>query len=789
MSNVKGPTREEAAMLEMITAAESSGKYNVINGGESFDDYSKHPVKGNDITGNKKGAGRYQFMPGTWEDVSRKYELEDFSPANQDAGALGYARDMWELTRGSDTRSMSQALKEDPNLVFRKLNKTWTSLPGGREENKETKSAMKNYNAFLTGEKAMKSYSVTESKWNFGYDTLPKEQKAKVEKQAIAYSKEAKAILQKANNGKIELDEYQDEMAKVIRKYPLVADYPDEANRIYQESTPEYAIQEKYNTSKNNYEDLLKKDQNHKKKLKEVNALENSPEKRKKLAELKKEGNEQSTKHAFYRFQDAIKNRHEYAALNGEEFSDEQKDAYKKEYELYSQYSNLDVTEAFNSPDKELIKSDISAKILDDVGFDERSKAILERKNPGVLKRNALRDLIYENKTVNGENVTSIVEPEKIKVKNIPANDLIKNLPDHLVQDLDTDKAKRNASNSISKSGAVYSDTPVDEKDNTKNADNATEEKGTDNSETLNTELDQPIVYKMKKQNFFEKAGGPAAAAGFAMTLAAIGEGDQDPGDIELPRVSEMVMNHANTLREISQRGLNPVEEAKILNDINRSFQSAVKVVKEISGGQRGAALAGISSANVARNEGEKNKALLDIQVKRQALVDYSTVLRDIDSRNQNAGAQEAQINFQMQKDRALMQGSAIANGVQTMINAQQLAEETGPGSLYDIQKQYQLSKFDQVITGFDEAEKETKNYFDFSEEPNKPVNPFEPITNKQVNNFKAEPLSPVNNSTQKLRNASDFKLPNVKPLPNRNWQTDLDEFDKIEMENNQFGL
>lgn len=76
-----------SAFLAVIREGESSGNYGALVGGGSFSDFSHHPATP-PITfqgvGNSHAAGAYQFQPGTWASLG----LPDFSPANQDKGAI-----------------------------------------------------------------------------------------------------------------------------------------------------------------------------------------------------------------------------------------------------------------------------------------------------------------------------------------------------------------------------------------------------------------------------------------------------------------------------------------------------------------------------------------------------------------------------------------------------------------------------------------------------------------------------------------------------------------------------
>jgi len=118
-------TPERRAFLDALAEKESNGQYNIINGGATFSDYSRHPFEGsNQILGTGVAAGRYQFMPGTWGDLRRKHNYPDFSQANQDQAAIDYIRDLGCLGL-IDSGDIAGAA--------RRLQPIWTSLPGAAE--------------------------------------------------------------------------------------------------------------------------------------------------------------------------------------------------------------------------------------------------------------------------------------------------------------------------------------------------------------------------------------------------------------------------------------------------------------------------------------------------------------------------------------------------------------------------------------------------------------------------------------------------------------------------------
>ena len=84
--------------LNAISASEGTmrdGKrgYNIMFGGGTFDDYTRHPdtvIDGGRL--KSAAAGAYQFMPGTYGTVKRDLKLPDFSPSSQDQAALELMR-------------------------------------------------------------------------------------------------------------------------------------------------------------------------------------------------------------------------------------------------------------------------------------------------------------------------------------------------------------------------------------------------------------------------------------------------------------------------------------------------------------------------------------------------------------------------------------------------------------------------------------------------------------------------------------------------------------------------
>lgn len=70
-----------------------------------FDDYSKHPavIGYRGPKGPSTAAGRYQITKQTWDEISKRYNLKDFSPANQDKAAWYLAKERYSAnTSGRD---------------------------------------------------------------------------------------------------------------------------------------------------------------------------------------------------------------------------------------------------------------------------------------------------------------------------------------------------------------------------------------------------------------------------------------------------------------------------------------------------------------------------------------------------------------------------------------------------------------------------------------------------------------------------------------------------------------
>lgn len=114
-------------MLDLIATTEDvKHGYNTLFGNERINNLSQHPNikkqfrQADGKTNVTTAAGRYQFLNGTWNSLAKRYKLNDFSPRNQDLGAVALIAE-----RGA----LNDVLNGNYQAAIQKLGKEWASLP------------------------------------------------------------------------------------------------------------------------------------------------------------------------------------------------------------------------------------------------------------------------------------------------------------------------------------------------------------------------------------------------------------------------------------------------------------------------------------------------------------------------------------------------------------------------------------------------------------------------------------------------------------------------------------
>lgn len=139
-------------LMGAITATESGGKYNVLNGGETFTDMSDHPRRVG-AGGTSTAAGKYQFVEATWDRAAAALNLPDFSPASQEKAAWWLAQQDYGARTG---RNLDADLASGDPVLIENVRK----VLGGQGDADVTWKGLQHlstadFYAYITGGKAV----------------------------------------------------------------------------------------------------------------------------------------------------------------------------------------------------------------------------------------------------------------------------------------------------------------------------------------------------------------------------------------------------------------------------------------------------------------------------------------------------------------------------------------------------------------------------------------------------------------------------------------------------------
>lgn len=167
--------------LDIISASENAD-YNTVFGGGTFDSYANHPnikkrFKQKDGKWNSSGAaGRYQMLKSTWDELQSTFGLEDFSPRNQDLGAIA----LLDRLKGKDGKTALQsALEGNFQSMVEKAGRTWASFPSAPAAYSQPKHGWNKMNKIIasaTGAQDTQAESdelATQHRYNSGHLNNP----------------------------------------------------------------------------------------------------------------------------------------------------------------------------------------------------------------------------------------------------------------------------------------------------------------------------------------------------------------------------------------------------------------------------------------------------------------------------------------------------------------------------------------------------------------------------------------------------------------------------------------
>lgn len=140
--NMGSPEQNLLAFLALIRKFESNGDYNILYGGARFDDFAQHPNQRIPIglpgyEGKfSTAAGAYQFIYRTWANLAERLSLTDFSPASQDAAAVGLLTEigaMPYIQRGEFDQALKLASAQWASLPYSPAKQNPKSIAAANE--------------------------------------------------------------------------------------------------------------------------------------------------------------------------------------------------------------------------------------------------------------------------------------------------------------------------------------------------------------------------------------------------------------------------------------------------------------------------------------------------------------------------------------------------------------------------------------------------------------------------------------------------------------------------------
>lgn len=134
-------------LIAHTEGTEGNGYRTAFGGGKlgSLNDhprYQKSFTQKNGKTNSTSAAGRYQFLTKTWDGLARQYGLRDFSPRNQDLGAVALL---------SQNGSLDKLLKGDWKGAVQNSGRTWASLPTAPASYSQPTKSWQSVNSFMGG--------------------------------------------------------------------------------------------------------------------------------------------------------------------------------------------------------------------------------------------------------------------------------------------------------------------------------------------------------------------------------------------------------------------------------------------------------------------------------------------------------------------------------------------------------------------------------------------------------------------------------------------------------------